>query len=351
MRRYESITIDHNIIHAADVQKFTAAWEGDPGLPDFLKAWYDDSDSFSAFTSGSTGKPTNVVLYKEYAEASARATIQYLGLSPGSNALLSMPAKYIAGRMMIIRALIGRFNLLTIPPASCPAIPDMPIELAAFTPHQFQNIIRSAVDITSLQINHVLLGGSPVPDNLIRGIDRFSGRIYETFGMTETYSHVAMRKRYPIEDDYFEAVGPTSFSDQDGKLQIQAPHLGIEDLQTNDVVELDGTRRFRWLGRADHVINSGGIKIHPESVESKLKASIPNPHFIAGQPDPVYGQRVVLVVQKVDNGLTESEILSRMDERLEKYEKPKSIVWVDTMMYTPTGKINRFQTLKHNQIT
>lgn len=346
MRKFESITINHQTIPWSGISEFRATWAGDPEIPPFLEAWSDEQNIFPALTSGSTGKPTRVLLRKEYAVASALATIEHLDLQAGNNVLLSMPAAYIAGRMMIVRAIVGNFNLLPVPLSSTPQIPSESIGLAAFTPHQFYNIVDSHENLNHLNIQNILLGGAPVSENLIRQIKGFRGRIYETFGMTETYSHVAMKMRYPVDEDLFTAVGPARFRERDNRLIVDAPHLGIDGLETRDVVELEGPKKFRWVGRADFVINSGGIKIFPEMVEKKLIPVIKQPFFITGRPDPEFGQRVVLVIEGAPSGIPEKQLMDQMEKVLGKYEKPKSIVWVDTMVYTQTGKINRTETVK-----
>jgi len=347
---HESITINGQKINREGLPAFTHAWKGDAGIPDFLNSWFDGENFIPAFTSGSTGKPKKIKLIKEYARHSALATLNILDLKKGDSSLLSMPANYIAGRMMLVRAIVGQLNLIPVLPSSAPSIPDRTIDLAAFTPHQFRGIIESENNGHYRRIKNILLGGSPVPEELIDGLEKFPGRIFETFGMTETYSHIALRMRYPVKEEYFQAVGPVSFSLENERLVIHAPHLGIEALNTNDLVELDGTRRFRWLGRSDYVINSGGIKLHPEIIEAKLATVLKSPFFITGKPDKIYGQKVVLVVERSEKASTEDQLINEINQILSKYEKPKSIIWVDYMVMTTTGKINRNATINHFNI-
>lgn len=324
-----------------ELKVFKRKWMGDPAVPEFIEAWWDRKKTIPAYTSGSTGVPKRIPLGKKYALKSARATLDILGLKPGNTALLSMPAHYIGGRMMIIRAILGQLNLITIGPSSVPVIPDHPIDLAAFTPHQFQGILQKGSSTNYQKIKIILLGGSPVPDDLmIHAID-FPGQIYETYGMTETYSHIALRQLHPVQESYFQAVGSTSFSLDGDKLIIHAPHLGIDALQTNDIGELDGPTRFRWIGRSDNVINSGGIKLHPEMIENKLRNFIKTPFFITGKPDTTYGESVALVMEQHPDTIAEDKLQDILDEIFDKYEKPKSITWVDNIIMTPTGKINR----------
>ncbi len=342
--KQEELQIKGRRIHPGNLEEIARKWSGDPDIPAFLRSWYDHKSTFPAYTSGSTGSPNRINLQKKYAAASARATIQFLGLKSGQTALLSMPVKFIAGKMMIIRALTGRLNLIPIPPATIPHLPDQTIDLAAFTPHQFRNLIRSGPDIRKMNLENVLLGGAPYPHELTDELEGFQGRIFETFGMTETYSHIALRQRWPIEDPSFRAMPGVSFDTRDNHLIIKAPHIGVDALQTNDIVQLEGPDRFHWLGRADFVINSGGIKIHPEAVEKKLSGLIPGPFFITGQQDDEFGEKTILVIEKDEKYGSDQAILKQFDQILERYEKPKSIIWVDTMIYTPSGKINRLAT-------
>lgn len=333
-----------------ELKVFKRKWMGDPAIPEFIEAWWDSKSTIPAYTSGSTGIPRRIALGKDYAIKSAQATLDILGLKPGDTALLSMPAHYIAGRMMIIRAIVGQLNLVTIGPTSEPKIPEQTIDMAAFTPHQFQSILDKEPANEYYRVKNILLGGSAVPDDLISQVTDFPGQIYETYGMTETYSHIALRKLYPDHEPYFEAVGSTTFSLDGENLIIHAPHLGIKKLHTNDTGELDGPTRFRWLGRADYVINSGGIKLHPESIESKLRQFIKTPFFITGKSDKKYGKVVALVMEKHSDALPEKQLKKIIPNILDKYEKPKTIIWVDKIIMTPTGKINRKATTKKNKI-
>lgn len=323
---------------------FKRKWMGDPAVPEFLMKWWDKKETITAYTSGSTGIPKRIELNKDYALKSARATLDKIGLKKGNTAMLSMPAHYIAGRMMLVRAIEGELNLIPVRPASIPDIPNEEIDLAAFTPHQFQSIIQSTDNNHYRNIKNILLGGSPVQIEMGEQLTDFPGRIFETFGMTETYSHVAIRQIHPVRDPFFSAMESVTFSTKDDKLVIHAPHIGIDALETNDIVKLDGNSRFQWLGRADNIINSGGIKIHPELIENKLAEIIKAPFFITGKSDKKYGEKVVLIVERDPDTMSEKQLQKLIKDVLDKYEKPKAIIWVDNMIMTPTGKINRAKT-------
>lgn len=321
----------------------------DPVIVSFLKDWFDSRDHIEAFTSGSTGQPKRIRLKKSYAAASARATLQYFSLAPGASALLALPAQYIAGKMMLIRALEGELQLYTCPPSSQPQIPDRSIDFGAFTPHQFYNMAAVPDLIPDLNIKKIILGGSPVPPDIAEKAAGFQGEIFETFGMTETYSHVAIRQVYPEVSPSFEAVPGVTFHTENDCLVIKAPHLGIHRLRTNDRIRLTDDRHFEWIGRADFVINSGGIKIFPEEIEKKLAEEMTTPFFITGMPHPILGEQVVLVLEK--EGAPEKRIEEMIfNRKLSKYEKPRKTIYVHRIEKTPTGKIDRSETLKKDNI-
>ncbi|WP_236975994.1 AMP-binding protein [Membranihabitans maritimus] len=315
----------------------------------FLKNWFDDSAEFPGFTSGSTGTPKLIRLVKEYCWASALSTLSYFKIKPKTNALLSMPARFIAGRMMIVRAIAGELNLKMISPSSVPDIPGTLLSLAAFTPHQFGNLLNEPEKNKGGQIELILLGGAPVSADLIQKMEEvgIKSRVFETFGMTETYSHIAIKSLYPEKKSFFEAVPNVRFDQEDGQLIIHAPHIGREYLKTNDMVELISDQKFKWMGRADFVVNSGGIKLFPEKIENKLSGFIEEVFFSYGVPDKALGQRLILVVE--EGGIQdEDEIWKIADTRLEKYEKPKEVFFVREIQYTSSGKIDRSQTLLKN---
>lgn len=317
----------------------------------FLRLWWDENPFLYGQTSGSTGKPKTIKLQKRFCIASAQSTLTFFGIQPEQTALLSMPAQYIAGRMMMVRAIVGQLNLITTDVSSAPKIPDRPIFLSAFTPHQMQHMLTAGHFPISSPMPFILLGGAAVSEELIQQIPAFDGGIYETYGMTETYSHVAIRQRYPINQPYFHAVPGVSFGQRQGQLSIQAPHLGQDDLITQDIVELKNQQTFLWRGRADFVVNSGGVKLFPEKIEEKLFGNIPAPFFFYGLPDPVLGQKLVMVVENTE--ILELEKLSSIFEKyLNKLERPKEIIFVSEMKFTKSGKLNRKLTLanrlKHN---
>lgn len=322
--------------------------ELDKALIDFLEMWFDDKDGFVGQTSGSTGSPKEMWIAKDDCRASAMATLAYFSLREGQSALLSMPAQYIAGRMMVVRAIVGGLNLLTIPVNSCPKLPQRNLDLTAFTPHQFSNMIEAGHFPHQYKLSAVLLGGAPVSEELIQQIPKCSANIFETFGMTETYSHVAIKSIYPNYQPYFEAVPGVRFSAVDQRLKIHAPHIHQPELLTNDRVELLSDTRFIWIGRFDFVINSGGLKLSPEVLEHKLNPHIQQPFYFYGAIDQTLGQRLVLIVESEEN-FDSNNLKKILNDHLSKLEQPKEIIFVSKMIYTKSGKLDRRRTFLENQ--
>jgi O-succinylbenzoic acid--CoA ligase len=313
----------------------------------FLQNWFDDSDFILAQTSGSTGKPKNIQLKKMAMENSARMTNQFYGLNADKTALLCLPASYIAGKMMLVRALVGGFNLITIEPKANP-FENLKIEIdfTAITPHQLFHSIES---LKTKTIRKIIVGGSPVTHKLEIISEAISSELYETYGMTETCSHIALRCFNGIgKSDCFTILDGNSIRlDERSCLVIKAPHLLENEIQTNDIVELIDSKRFRWLGRVDSVINSGGVKIHPEQVEKKLEGIIYSNFFISSLPDDLLVNKVVLVIESEHYTIEkEADLKYRLNSILSKFEIPKEIYFLPNFVYSSSNKVLRKETLK-----
>ena len=312
----------------------------------FLKNWYDDTDFVLAHTSGSTGEPKSILLSKESMVNSARMTNKFFGLTDKSTALLCLPASYIAGKMMLVRAIVGGFNLLeTIPSANPFKTTHMPIDFAAITPYQ---LFHAAESLQKISVGKIIVGGGPVNSKLEKLAETIPAELYETYGMTETCSHIALRRiNGPDRSDYFTVLdGVTIRLDERDCLAIRAPHLLKEEIQTNDMVELISTRSFRWLGRVDSTINSGGIKIHPEQLEKKLEGLIPFVYFISSVSDDVLENKVVLVIESEAYTEEQEQVLTaRMEQLLTKYEMPKQLMYIASFVYSESNKVLRTETL------
>ena len=312
----------------------------------FLQNWFDDTDSILAHTSGSTGKPKSIQLPKQSMLNSARMTNHFFGLDASCVALLCLPASYIAGKMMLVRAMVGGFNMVAVAPSANP-FENLHtfVDFAAITPYQ---LFHSAESLQKASVHKIIVGGSPVTSKLERLSESIPSELYETYGMTETCSHIALR-RFNGKDksDCFTILDGISIRrDERGCLVIKAPHLLKDEVQTNDVVELIGRGSFRWLGRADSAINSGGIKIHPEQVEKKLEGIIPTSYFISSVPDEVLENKVVLVIESETYSPEQEELLkSQLENLLGKYELPKQIFYIPRFVYSSGNKVLRKETL------
>jgi O-succinylbenzoic acid--CoA ligase len=316
---------------------------------DFIESWFDPgADSFEVKTSGSTGVPKIIAHSRNAVTASATRTCDFFGIKEGDTALLSLPATHIGGKMMIARSLVRKLQLICIEPTSNPLLTlhyEGQIDFASFTPMQMSVILNNATSAARLpQIRQIILGGGEVPYTLREHLQDIAPEVYETYGMTETISHIAVKKlNGPDRSEYFTTLHGVSIRlDERGCLVISAPHLSAGEIVTNDIVHIIDDRSFQWLGRYDNVINTGGIKVYAEEIERKLQPFIQENFFVAGTADDVLGQQVTLVVE------TDDDLSSRYDEAfsvLGKYEKPRRVIAIEKFVYTETGKVNKKETL------
>lgn len=317
---------------------------------DFIEAWYDPHvDSFEVKTSGSTGIPKIIAHSRKAVTASATRTCDFFGIKEGDTALLSLPATHIGGKMMIARSLVRKLQLICIEPTSNPLLTlnyEEQIDFASFTPMQMSVILSNAVSAARLsQIKQIILGGGEVPYTLCEHLQDIAPEVYETYGMTETISHIALKKlNGPDRSEYFTTLDGVSIRlDERGCLVISAPHLSPGEIVTNDIVHIIDDRNFQWLGRYDNVINTGGIKVYSEEIERKLQPFIPENFFVAGTADDLLGQQVTLVVETGDKEIQER--YAEAFSTLGKYEKPRRVIAIEKFVYTETGKVNKKETL------
>jgi len=308
----------------------------------FRRKWRSSTESITAFTSGSTGDPKPIRLRKQYMRASAEATIHYLDLQPGHRALLALSPRYIAGMMMLVRAEVGGLELHLSPPAAQPIPPAETFDLAALVPYQ---AAHSRLQLS--QIKNLLIGGGPLSASLEHDLRKHPGAVYHTYGMTETITHVALRQiNRPEGAHYFTAMPGVQFKvDSRQCLIIDAPLLGVKELRTHDVVEWLSPERFRWLGRIDHVVNSGGLKLFPERLEQELGV-LSRPYFFAGIPHPQLGQQLILVAEAPSQAGRELAREVRLaTASWPAFHRPKQIWHASGFSYTTSGKIRRAASL------
>ena len=313
-------------------------------LDEFLAEWNNDSDYVHVQTSGSTGAPKPMLVEKQRMLNSARITCDFLGLREGDTALLCMSLDYIAGKMMVVRALERRLLLITVAPSGHPLADLSPqlsaLSFAAMVPMQVYNALQVPAECERLkQIRHLIIGGGAIDDALAAALKSFPHHVWSTYGMTETLSHIALRKlNGPDASDYYTPFPSVKVSLNDEScLVINAPEVCSERLVTNDIAELS-EGRFRILGRKDNVICSGGIKIQTEQVERQLRPYLSQPYLITKRPDEKFGEVVVLLTEgPVDEAHAVCERI------LPKYFQPKAYLHVDKIPLTETGKPARKQ--------
>ena len=311
-------------------------------IGDFLLDWCSGKDSVEVQTSGSTGTPKKIVLQKSQMHNSALATGQYFNLKPGDSALLCLPVTSIAGKMMLVRAMVLGLELDFVKPSSEPLKETAKAyDFSAMVPLQAEKSIEHLDGIKTL-----LLGGAPVSPSLQRQLKNSSSRIFETYGMTETITHIAARQICPKVLADFELLPHVKISQDERKcLIIDAPNISESPVVTNDIVEVTSETSFKWLGRYDNVINSGGIKLIPEQIEAKLSSMSTYRLFVVGLPDETLGQKLVLIVEgSIEEGKSVMASIKK-DKVLAKYEIPKDVVSVEKFIETKTGKVHREKTL------
>ena len=310
----------------------------------FLSNWFNLTDSLLVNTSGSTGKPKKILLKKAAMKKSAEQTISFFNISKNDELLLCLPINFIAGKMMIVRAIESNANLIVKLPELNPLLNfSKKISFAAFTPQQVYHILKnqSSKEFFST-INTVIIGGGEISDELETKLQQFSNSIYSTYGMTETITHVAVRKIGASNKIYKVFKGIKIGLDHRNCLTLKANYLENNLIITNDVVEIEGTQEFKWLGRYDNLINSGGLKFYPEVLENKIQGIIPNQFYFIGKPDKELGNKIVLVVEGEQLDATTLKLFrNSMSDLLEKHEMPKEIVFVKKLERTETGKIRR----------
>ena len=308
-----------------------------PEARQFIEEWNNSHDYIIAHTSGSTGKPKEIHLLKSDMRLSAEATCRYFGIGPDSRLVLPLSPGYIAGKMMIVRALISGAELWIEEPSMSPLKRDYGIvDLLPVVPSQVTTLLQSPY-ITG--VRNLIVGGGALDPETEQKLAACQLKAYATYGMTETCSHVALRD-ITAGDEHFHALPGISFkTDERECLVIEAPHYSFRSLTTNDTVELIDNSRFRWKGRYDNVINSGGVKLHPEEIEKKLSRFIDRPFYIAGRPSKLWGEEAVLYIEGCD--IDRNYIMEKARSVLDRYSVPKDVIVVPNFSRTDSGKIKR----------
>ncbi len=328
----------------------------------FCQDWLKGKQEFELQTSGSTGTPKPILVQRSQMKASAKATAKKLNLQAEDTALICLNTNYIAGKMMLVRSLEVGMNAVIFEPQANPFTNFFPekFTFTALVPMQLQSILEDKSAIEKLEkMKAILVGGAPVSQELEMKIQSLSVPIYATYGMTETVSHIALKCLNGSQKQSFYETLPAVKIGQDERecLTISAPMTLGKILITNDRVYLISKEKFEWLGRIDNVINSGGIKIQAEKIEEialkiLTKMGLKMRCITIGIPDKKLGQKVVLVLESEDLSSTiQEEIYHQFQEKLSRYECPKSIQFLSKFPETPTGKIHRLEIIQNLKIS
>jgi O-succinylbenzoic acid--CoA ligase len=316
---------NHFINEGVDFEKDTGS---------FILDWFDEKPFIELTTSGTTGTPKIIQIKKEAMVSSALATGTFFDLKAGDKALHCLPTKYIAGKMMLVRGMILGLEMDFVAPDSTPLkSSDNDYDFAAMVPLQVQNSISELYKVKKL-----IIGGAKINEKLRTILMEFPTQIYETYGMTETITHIAAKR---IGEEAFSVFpNVTILQDERECLVINAPRISDEKLVTNDIVELILENQFVLKGRIDNVVNSGGIKLIPEQIEEQLSDKIASRFFVSGIPDAILGEKLILVIEGEKQIFDET-----IFENLNKYEKPKEIRFVSKFIETENGKVMRKETM------
>lgn len=332
--------LDGYHLNAADLCRIGYSFikEGDiyeRAIGEFFLDWFDHKDYMEMTTSGTTGLPKLIRLEKKAMIQSALATGDFFNLEPGNKALLCLPTQFIAGKMMLVRSLILGLELdIALPSTEPLAHNNKHYDFAAMVPLQVQNSLEKLTNIKKL-----IIGGAKTDSDLIEKLLPIKSEIYETYGMTETITHIAAKK-----------IGETAYTilpnvriekDDRGCLVIYVAAISEEPIVTNDLVDLINENQFVFLGRIDNVINSGGVKLIPEQIEAKLTGLINNRFFVTGVPDTVLGEKLILVIEGEKYDFSDDFF-----DVLGKFEKPKEIVFVPKFKENENGKLLRKSSLR-----
>ncbi len=327
--------------------------KGGMTLEEFLAEWNNGDDCVLVHTSGSTGKPKPLRVEKKRMIASANVTCRFLGLDSSDTALLCMPLDYIAGKMVVVRSIVCGMKLINVTPCSHPlnGLENMPT-FAAMVPMQVFSCMQNDEECQKLmKIKNLIIGGGAIDAALEKRLRQFPNAVWSTYGMTETLSHIALRRISGNDaSEYYTPFENVEVSaTPDGRLRIYAPEICPELLETNDIVDFSPNGRdFKILGRTDNVIDSGGIKINAEQVENQLHDIVPYDFAITKVADEKFGEAVAMVVAMPmgeENASLKDELKKlkeKVNDSLEnKYYRPRRYFVVETIPRTGTGKIAR----------
>ena len=319
----------------------------DPEIYSFLIFWKSKKSYITVQTSGSTGKPKNIKIRRNAIINSAKATLDYFNIKENSRFHICLPVKYIGGKMMLVRAILNKAEIiLTKPEKNVAKDLNDPIDFSAMTSIQVENSLKEK---GFKNIKKLIIGGGPVNDTLIQKIQQLPTKCYQTFGMTETVSHIAIRELNKLnKDNPYKCLNHVEISTNiDGNLIIKSPYLCIESLTTNDIVQITGNKEFKYIGRSDNLINTGGIKVLPEEIERQLNESLQSVVFFVDKiPDNRSGEKIIVITNKKENTSTIKKACKRITP---KHIRPQLIFFIEEFIFTENNKLKR-KKIRNNAI-
>lgn len=358
MNPFQELTVDGKRLRGQEIIAWTesliertrhAPWTID--LRTTCRALVDGEGVLPVRTSGTTGAPKAMELPFADVLASIELTRAAFDLGSGDRALLCLPCEFIGGKLMVARAMVLGLDLHVIDPRGG-VMNNLRIRdrfrFATMVPMQLHTALHQDRARVEEQFEMILLGGGPVSNALVDDVRDLRTRIYDGYGSTETVTHIALRKlNGGGTEEYFTTLGNVTVqADEAGRLIADTPHLSTPRHETSDVIEVLDGRHFKWAGRHDHAILSGGRKILPERLEAMTAGVVPYAHFFASRPDERLGQRVVLVVEKdATDGNEREQIIRMVSGMLDEHERPREVIFVPSFVRTPSGKVERARTL------
>ncbi len=351
---FTTLTIDGQRLEGDAILRWADALASSNGdarwtveLRDTLRELCTGDGTLTAHTSGTTGPPKELRLHPNDLRSSARLTGHTFHLKLGDRALLCLPCSFVAGKLMLVRGFVIGLDLHIIDPAGG-VLNNLRsndrFRFAAMVPNQLHRALQDDRARLERQFHTILLGGGPVSKALEEDVQDLAVEVFHGYGSTETLTHVALRRlNGPRRQEWSEAIGDITFEvDERGCLVVHTPHLRTKDHVTNDVVELLDERRFRWLGRSDNVILSGGRKIFPEHMEQRTAGLLPYAHYFTARPDDKLGECVGLVIETDQPAeAVVPEVLGLLQDVLEPWEMPRRVTAVTAFDRTASGKVRR----------
>jgi o-succinylbenzoate---CoA ligase len=355
---FQSIDLNNREVFLKDILSDSVSFKDDFEKTTcfFIRDWFRGNEDFEISTSGSTGTPKRTIIKKNQMVANASATARALQLKTMDHAMVCVDTKYIAGQMMLVRCFVTGMSIHAVTPSANPLAAynwGKNIHVVAFVPYQLSAILQSKHAAELSSITNVIVGGAPITEQLIQQLQSCKCHAFATYGMTETISHIALRQlNGPEKSDYYKVLpGITIDVDHRSCLVIKTAYLP-EKIITNDMVEIINSTSFKWLGRADNVINSGGVKVSPEQIEARIElvmkaVNLHLQYIVTSLPDPTLHEKIVVVIESepIDNQFKET-LLSEMSKVLERYQIPKDILSLPLFPRTQTGKTNRLEIKK-----